>query len=45
MLKDLQYVVYQMQSYLTPYQVDEYLKDKSKPIWVSLSQGQVELYR
>eukprot|EP00195_Chlamydomonas_chlamydogama_P003558 CAMPEP_0202921130 /NCGR_PEP_ID=MMETSP1392-20130828/77231_1 /ASSEMBLY_ACC=CAM_ASM_000868 /TAXON_ID=225041 /ORGANISM="Chlamydomonas chlamydogama, Strain SAG 11-48b" /LENGTH=217 /DNA_ID=CAMNT_0049614677 /DNA_START=156 /DNA_END=809 /DNA_ORIENTATION=- len=26
-------------------QVDEYLKDKSKPIWVSLSQGHVELYR
>ena len=25
--------------------MDEYLKDKSKPIWVSLSQGHVELYR
>eukprot|EP00798_Chlamydomonas_sp_ICE-L_P030892 gene30892-35939_t len=26
-------------------QVDEYLKDKSKPIWASLSQGNMELYR
>lgn len=26
-------------------QVDGYLQDRSKPIWVSLSQGQVELYR
>ncbi len=26
-------------------QVDGYLKDKSKPIWISLSQGHVELYR
>lgn len=25
--------------------VDEYLKDKAQPIWVSLSQGHVELYR
>ncbi|GLI60250.1 hypothetical protein VaNZ11_002337, partial [Volvox africanus] len=25
--------------------IDEYLRDKSKPIWVSLSQGHVELYR
>jgi chorismate--pyruvate lyase len=25
--------------------VDEFLKDKSKPIWVSLSEGQVEIYR
>ncbi|EFJ47999.1 hypothetical protein VOLCADRAFT_104962 [Volvox carteri f. nagariensis] len=25
--------------------VDEYLRDKSKPIWVSLSQGHIELYR
>lgn len=26
-------------------QVDAYLQDKTKPIWVSLSQGHVELYR
>lgn len=26
-------------------QVDEFLRDKSQPIWVSLSQGHVELYR
>eukprot|EP00873_Tetraselmis_striata_P040725 jgi/Tetstr1/460989/TSEL_006140.t1 len=26
-------------------QVDELLKDKSKPIWVSLSEGRTELYR
>lgn len=25
--------------------VDQYLKDKSQPIWVSLSRGHVELYR
>lgn len=26
-------------------QVDKFLKDKNKPIWVSLSEGQVEIYR
>ena len=25
--------------------MDEFLKDKDKPIWVSLSEGQVEIYR
>jgi chorismate lyase len=26
-------------------EVDRYLQDRSKPIWVSLSQGHIELYR
>ncbi|PNH01385.1 hypothetical protein TSOC_012736 [Tetrabaena socialis] len=26
-------------------EVDQYLRDRSKPIWISLSQGHVELYR
>jgi chorismate lyase len=25
--------------------VDQYLRDRSQPIWVSLSQGRTELYR
>ena len=25
--------------------IDEFLKDKSQPIWVSLSQGHTEIYR